>query len=118
MPRKKPTSTKEKKAQQQLARAVKRGDEPPPPKLRPGQTRTPITRHTNAGGPSNAAAVAARKLESAFIRLDADFLERTKNRASEEPLVRPIPAELALVPQELLNAPGEELTCPRRPKVC
>ncbi|KAH7107003.1 P-loop containing nucleoside triphosphate hydrolase protein [Auriculariales sp. MPI-PUGE-AT-0066] len=124
MPRKRPASAKQKKADLQLARAVKRGDEPAPPKLKPGQTRASVqqaeaqraNRVQSRSGPSSAAADSSRKLESAFIKLDVEFLERTKIRASEDPLSRPIPSSILTVPDEIWNTDDDPLSCPRRPK--
>ncbi|KZV83143.1 P-loop containing nucleoside triphosphate hydrolase protein [Exidia glandulosa HHB12029] len=117
MPRRKPQSAKAKKLELQHARAVKRGDEPAPPPLKPGQKRGPVTRRGGAPAPATSASAAAvRKLESAFVRLDNDLLAQAKLRASENALVRPIPRDLALPPPEVLESQGKPLVCPKRPK--
>ena len=98
--RRKPTSTRQKKADQQLKRAIKRGDVPPPEikkstntrrKQRIGPTGRPIS------GPSETNTVqSARKLQSAFVKVSSDFLEETKTLASNLPLLRPIPVSKAI----------------------
>ncbi|RDB29562.1 Guanine nucleotide-binding protein-like 1 [Hypsizygus marmoreus] len=123
-PRRKPTSTRQKKANQQLKRAIKRGDAPPPdpkqktrkPKsLRRGPTGSLIG---SAADPSTVAAIqAARRLQSAFITLPPQFLEQTKLLASTLPLHRPISNDVAVLPDTAWTNPASrELSCPRRPK--
>ncbi|EJD45742.1 P-loop containing nucleoside triphosphate hydrolase protein [Auricularia subglabra TFB-10046 SS5] len=114
MPRRKPVSAKQKKAELQLARAIKRGDEPAPPPLKPGQKRAPAQRPAQRHNPATSAAA---KLESAFIKLDTDFLNTGKLRAAQCALQRPIPPELAAPPAEVLEPSSDRpLTCPKRPK--
>jgi hypothetical protein len=124
MPRRKPISGKQKKEQQQIKRAIKRGDLPSPePAKKPSRKRRPIKIGPNGRivghGNSEAAIIASRKLESAFIKLPPQFLERTKTIASTVPLTRPISHEAALfhdfsVDGRTLNQ--DPLSCPRRPK--
>jgi len=130
MQRRKPASAKQRKAQLQLKRAVKRGDAPPPdPK------KTHHRKHKSArlgptgrllGSPANATAIASsRRLQSSFIKLPPHFLEETKNLASILALPRPI-APLVAALGNLATSTGqftnlndvkhEQLTCPRRPK--
>ncbi|KAF7966429.1 hypothetical protein HWV62_38412 [Athelia sp. TMB] len=131
MPRKKPTSTKQLKAERQLKRAVKRGDAPPPDPLakkpkRPKKGASYRQRLQGTdGGPSQSAQnaiVSSRKLQSAFIKLPPSFLEDTKRLASALPLPRPIPVEAAVLSSGQTGgegadrALGGELTCPKRPK--
>ncbi|KAG6841763.1 hypothetical protein C0991_007092 [Blastosporella zonata] len=121
-PRRKPTSTRQKKADVQLKRAIKRGDVPPPdpqtrktrkPKLRRGPTGTIIG---SASDPANAAAIqAARRLQSAFVTLPPKFLEETKALASQLPLPRPI-QDVTAIYSDTVDSSARELTCPRRPK--
>lgn len=124
-PRKKPTSTRQKKADIQLKRAIKRGDVPPPepkkstrkPKARRGPTGNLIG---SAADPSNAAAIqAARRLQSAFITLPPKFLEETRLLASTLPLPRPLPYDTVVFADASNNATDQgnpSLSCPRRPK--
>jgi hypothetical protein len=119
--RRKPTSTRQKKADQQLRRAIKRGDVPPPElkkstnprrKQRIGPTGRPIS------GPSESAAVqSARKLQSAFVKVSSKFLEETKILASNLPLSRPIPDSKAVF--QLADQSRDDLPIlisPKRPK--
>lgn len=121
-PRRKPTSTRQKKADIQLKRAIKRGDIPPPdPKKntkrkshRVGPTGSVIG---SAANPGNAAAVeSSKKLQSAFIKLPAHFLETTKSLASTVGLPRPIPIEAAISADFAKDTADSALSCPRRPK--
>jgi len=121
-PRRKPTSTRQKKADQQLRRAVKRGDVPPPEtkkvtthrkRRRIGPTGRPI-----ASSSDTAAVEAARKLQSAFVIISQKFLEDTKALASNVPLSRPVPDDKSVF--HLLDRNREDalgaLTSPKRPK--
>lgn len=125
-PRKKPTSTRQKKADIQLKRAIKRGDVPAPdPKAK---TRKPKTHRRgptgnllgSAADPATIASIqAARRLQSAFITLPPKFLEETKHLASTLPLHRPLPDEVTVF-TEIFNDTADpntlQLSCPRRPK--
>ena len=118
MPRRKPTSTRQKKADQQLKRAVKRGDAPPPePKKNPHYRKPKIGPTGNQIGSSDNAAViqSARKLQSAFIKLPPKYLEETKMLASTLPLSRPIPIEKAIFKSFYIGT-DLNLICPKRPK--
>lgn len=123
-PRRKPTSLKQKKADQQLKRAIKRGDAPPPdPKAKPHRKPKPARVGPTGqlvGSSANQAAVeSTKRLQSAFIKLTPEFLEKTKNLASTLALPRPIPVEAAVIPPiSALETedPDEILTCPKRPK--
>src|SRR5580765_5241224 len=94
--RRKPTSARQKKADQQFRRAIKRGDVPPPEvkksantrrKQRIGPTGRPISGPSIAGS----AVQSPRNLQSAFMKVSSKFLEDTKVLASNLPLLRPIP---------------------------
>ncbi|KAG6837674.1 hypothetical protein H0H93_004950 [Arthromyces matolae] len=121
MPRRKPTSTRQKKADTQLKRAIKRGDVAPPepqkktrrPKVRRGPTGSIIG---SASDPTHAAAAqAARRLQSSFLKLSPKFLEETNSLASKLPLCRPIQnTKTVYSPGPMLSE--NKLTCPRRPK--
>ncbi|KAF8634956.1 hypothetical protein AX15_000682 [Amanita polypyramis BW_CC] len=112
--RRKPTSTRQKKAEQKLRRAVKRGDAPPPepkhvPRSKPGGLRGQTTKIRSSQIDS------VKRLQSAFIKLPPKFLEETKFIASTVPLPRPIPSDKALY--NINNRQDlPRLTCPRRPK--
>ena len=115
--RRKPTSTRQKKADQQLKRAIKRGDVPQPePKKNPRHRKSKIGQ---TGNSDNAALVeSARKLQSTFIKLPPKYLEETKLLASTLPLSRPIPIEKAIFKSSHIKADFQTdvLTCPKRPK--
>ncbi|KAG6814126.1 hypothetical protein H0H92_002121 [Tricholoma furcatifolium] len=125
MPRRKPTSTRQKKADIQLKRAIKRGDAPPPdpqakprkPKFRRGPTGAPLGSATD---PAHAASIhAARKLQSAFVKLPPNFLEETKALATKLPLHRPLLDTAAIYAQtsrNTLDSKVPSVSCPRRPK--
>lgn len=127
MPRKKPASAKQRKVQLQEKRAVKRGDLPPPEPSRPRPKRPQQgRRNPDARDPGQVDKVqAARKLQSAFLKPSASFLDITKHLAGSVLLPRPIP-ESARYPSaffpsssashNLENISSEELTCPKRPK--
>ena len=115
-PRRKPTSTRQKKADQQLKRAIRRGDVPQPePKKNPHHRKSRIGQ---TGNSDNASLVeSAKKLQSTFIKLPPKYLEETKLLASTLPLFRPIPNEKTTfksfhIEDDLQSA---VLTCPKRP---
>lgn len=121
MPRRKPTSTRQKKADQQLKRAIKRGDVPPPePKENPHHRKPKKGPTGNQIGSSDNATVieSARKLQSAFIKLPPKYLEETKLLASTLALCRPIPIEKAIFKSFYITSDLQTavLTCPKRPK--
>lgn len=109
MPRKKPTSTRQKKDDQKLKRAVKRGDVSPPP---PSRRKKPQKRNA----PSSTLAESTRKLQSSFVKPSRKFLEDTKALASTVPLSRPIPIGAAILTEISADHDSDPLTCPRRPK--
>lgn len=129
MPRKKPTSTNQLKAERQLKKAIKRGDAPPPDPLAK-KSKRPRKGHSNRvaavpGVPgaslnSQNAIETSRKLQSTFIRLPPRFLENTKMLANTLILPRPIPQEAALLNNSKTggdnNGLVSQLTCPKRPK--
>ena len=112
--RRKPTSTRQKKADQQLKRAIKRGDVPhPEPKKNPRHRKSKI------GNSDNAVLVeSARKLQSTFIKLPPKYLEETALLASTLPLFRPIPIEKATFKSFHIEVDLQTavLSCPKRPK--
>ncbi|KAF8899038.1 hypothetical protein BD779DRAFT_1666780 [Infundibulicybe gibba] len=109
-PRRKPASSRKKKAEVQLKRAVKRGDVPPPEQKKHSQKtkRGPTGRHI---GPAPVVE-SARRLQSAFITLPPAFLEQTKAIASNVLLPRPVPNEAPI----FVDPPPGQLSCPKRPK--
>lgn len=113
MPRKKPFSAKQRKAQLQDRRALKRGEiDSLPIKTKPAR-RTPNKPPTSgAGEPSS------RRLQSRFITVSPGYLAKTRDLAHSVTLPRPIPAKHAEFPIEILTERDREgrLTCPARPK--
>jgi hypothetical protein len=117
--RRKPTSARQKKADIQLKRAIKRGDVPPPESNKhqhPKARRRGPTGQIIGSSTSDHAIQAARKLQSAFITLPPDFLQETKFLASTLPLPRPIHSEAAAFVDPVDSNDEAALTCPRRPK--
>ena len=119
--RRKPTSTRQKKADTQLKRAIKRGDVPAPEPKKPGHRPKGSTRRGPTGNLIGSAPSiqAARRLQSAFIKLPAAFLEETNLLAWKLPLPRPLPAEATVYSDAQDNSMvpnNTELSCPRRPK--
>lgn len=122
MPRRKIVSTRQKKADQQLKRAIKRGDAPAPDPKKPTQKRkrrVGPTGHIVGTTLDNEAQIeSARKLQSAFIKLPPRFLEETKSLASNLILPRPIEDGNAIYHN--FDDDGDPniapLSCPNRPK--
>lgn len=115
MPRRKPISAKQRKAELQHNRAVKRGEALPNPK--PQLDRRPTHSANSSRQPKSADA--SRKLQSTYIKLSREFLETAKQVAGSTLLFRPIPAERCIVPQDLINLPwegGSKLSILKRPK--
>ena len=123
-------SGKQRKAQLQLKRAIKRGDVPEnlPSKssvLSPGRRkkyrRDPAPGHTlQARQISEQASKTARKLQSAFVKLDGEFLDQTRRLATTLPVVRPIPQDTNVLNADWVKpSAGDvaiELSIPKRPK--
>lgn len=134
MPRRKPASAKQRKAELQLKRAVKRGDVPPPDPKKPNHHRKsrsvrigPTGQILGSAGNAATAAIvkSARRLQSSFIKLPPRFLEETRALASTLALPRPIPLEAAIFTDHTISrgkAGGVsdrktvQLSCPKRPK--
>ena len=113
--RRKPTSTRQKKAEQKLRRAIKRGDASPltsKPVSRPGRSHST----TEAAKNRSAQIDSVRRLQSAFINMPPNFLEKTKLIASTVSLVRPIANAKVLYNGSIVPQDLPRLTCPRRPK--
>ncbi|KIJ66294.1 hypothetical protein HYDPIDRAFT_109291, partial [Hydnomerulius pinastri MD-312] len=128
-------SGKQRKAQLQLKRAIKRGDAPKPEPLPASKRhrklrRSPKPGHTlEARQAAEQSAHAARKLQSAFVKLDKGFLEETRRLAGAVVLRRPINGRKVRVLREewmrpvptgpaALGEGGElgQLSIPKRPK--
>ncbi|KAH8099372.1 P-loop containing nucleoside triphosphate hydrolase protein [Cristinia sonorae] len=136
MQRKKPFSAKQRKAQLQQKRAIKRGDiDPPPPQDRHKKSRRAAVPIADGSSSREAVAESTRRLQSHFVKLPQKFLEDTKQLAAILHLPRPIPADAALLHIDaaaiasasqdlaLQRSDSEEsqnqaakLTCPKRPK--
>ncbi|KAK0208758.1 P-loop containing nucleoside triphosphate hydrolase protein [Desarmillaria ectypa] len=114
MPRRKPTSTRQKKQEQQLKRAIKRGDVKPDSLSKPTRTN----RKKSHLGRSLPPPETSRKLQSAFVKLPPEFLEQAKSLASSLVLPRPILTSSAILSLQEYRfpAPLDTLTCPKRPK--
>ncbi|KAM6498736.1 GTPase [Amanita muscaria] len=115
--RRKPISTRQKKAEQKLKRAIKRGDVPPPdPKPVTRTTRGPLRTQADRSRATQVDSV--RRLQSAFIKLPPKFLEETKSIASTVSLLRPVQNATAVydVQTEIDEGNLAPLLCPRRPK--
>ena len=123
MPRKVAFSNKQRKAQLQEKRAIKRGDvsPPPPAKRNPKQKRRHLASRSAAAGTVDAQVVASsRKLQSAFIKLSPAYLEKSRLIAAKQPLPRPLPPSVATFSPDELDQSNEgdarKLSCPKRPK--
>ncbi|KAJ3539165.1 hypothetical protein NM688_g6405 [Phlebia brevispora] len=127
MPRRKPSSSKQKKAQLQQKRAIKRGDiSPPPPSSKPDHRhRKGKQAGTDQSVRAAAAADSSRRLQSSFVKLPKDFLDNTRRLAADLPLARPIRSDVAIwkdvVPSQDAETSADRsntalLACPRRPK--
>ncbi|KAG1828094.1 P-loop containing nucleoside triphosphate hydrolase protein [Suillus variegatus] len=116
-------SGKQRKAELQLKRAVKRGDVAPPEAQprRKNFRRPPKLGHSlDARLLADDASRAARKLQSQFVKIDPVFLETTKHLAATLPLTRPISADVCLLgvdhAQFGTDPVNDQLNVPRRPK--
>ncbi|KAI0652064.1 hypothetical protein C8Q79DRAFT_922634 [Trametes meyenii] len=117
-------SHKKRREQMMLKRAVKRGDVPAPPPSRPDR-RVRKPRNARNDDPSaDIQAEAARRLQSAFIKLPPQFVKDTEILSATLSLTRPIPLEAAILADIDSNpsaAGGPSsleggLSCPQRPK--
>jgi hypothetical protein len=128
MPRRKPISGKQHKAELQLKRAVKRGDvqAPDPLAKKPSRRKPRPARIGPTGRPLGIPSASthnniesAKRLQSAFIKLPPKFLEETKSLAATLTLPRPIPTESAILEEkrsDVSEVQLKALTCPKRPK--
>ncbi|KAI0068111.1 P-loop containing nucleoside triphosphate hydrolase protein [Artomyces pyxidatus] len=125
MARKKPASAKQRKAQLQLKRAVKRGDVEPEQLPQPKSRRHLHSRSaaTTEGASSAIAAASARRLQSAFVKLSPALLERSKVLAARVHLTRPVPSAAAVwsvhsgrIDEGIEGEMRASMSCMRRPK--
>ncbi|KDQ63256.1 hypothetical protein JAAARDRAFT_188849 [Jaapia argillacea MUCL 33604] len=124
MPRRKPASAKQHKAELQLKRAIKRGDAPAPeptkrPHRKPRRGPTGSTIGPDRSQSDLRAIESAKRLRSSFIKLSPQFLAETKVLAANVVLERPVPPEAAIFPDFRADDGGlkeDQLTCMRRPK--
>ncbi|KAL5519146.1 hypothetical protein ACEPAH_829 [Sanghuangporus vaninii] len=119
MPRRKPVSGKQRKAELQVKRAIKRGD--PPETVT--SSRGPSTDrgrggiHRRGNRPVRANIDTSRRLESSFVKFSPELLEEAKRKASSLIIKRPIAAEKSLFPISTDNDnEARKLIVPRRPK--
>ncbi|KAF8573562.1 P-loop containing nucleoside triphosphate hydrolase protein [Ramaria rubella] len=122
MPRRKPASSKQRKAELQLKRAIKRGDvsaptpQPKPPRSKKIQRDTPNGMpRIKIGDPSS------KRLQSAFLKVEPEFLEESKFIAATDPLPRPLSPKVAILDGDEIGLYTDKdveglLTCPKRPK--
>lgn len=134
MARKKPNSGKQRKEALQEKRAIKRGDiEKPPPshagpnrrRGRGGRAQAQLRDRIRSDDPNvsvaaqNAAAKieASRKLQSAFRKVSPEFLALWREKASNEPVQRPIDDKKKYFDIGVVHQQGsDDLTTPKRPK--
>ncbi|TFY70544.1 hypothetical protein EVG20_g2451 [Dentipellis fragilis] len=116
MPRRKPASNKQRKAELQLKRARKRADAQP--------DGAQLSSHHSKPSPSaQPAVVSARRLQSAFLKLSPDLLEQSKVLSARLPLPRPLLSHVAIWPvnSDRIDAEKEDemrtqMSCMKRPK--
>ncbi|THH28938.1 hypothetical protein EUX98_g5260 [Antrodiella citrinella] len=113
--RKRPYSAKKRRAQLLEKRAIKRGDISPPQPVKADKHKV----WAGHAAPSDSQArEAARRLQSAFVKLDKRFLQDSMEMAAVLHLERPVPDEVAILRAEpLVEAQlTRKLTCPARPE--
>jgi hypothetical protein len=124
MPGRKPTSTKQRKAELQLKRAIKRGDAPPEAatnstnRRRRGRGRGGNS--SNSQQPRDPNVEASRRLESSFVKFSPTFLEEAKRKASSLIIPRPIPCANLIFPSQSIrpktSTDAPHLSVLKRPK--
>jgi hypothetical protein len=126
MRRKVPSSTKQKRQKLQAARHEARAGHDPsleaqPPPHSPAKSTQPRARGPKPARlltPEEAARRQARQkassLESRFLKLPKDLVQRLRLAASELPLTRPVDTSLSVWPVQEDVSLG--LSCPKRPK--
>lgn len=134
MGRRQPISNKQRKAQLQEKRAIKRGDiDPPPDKDKPprrnnrggGRSQNALRLASRSDDPTiaatsrNAAAKIenSRKLQSAFRKLTPEFIAAWREKAAGDVLIRPVPEHAIRIPRSLVEREeARDLSTPKRPK--
>ncbi|KAF8711714.1 P-loop containing nucleoside triphosphate hydrolase protein, partial [Rhizoctonia solani] len=114
-----PFSAKQRKAQLQEKRAIKRGDLPGPvvdTNIKRTKKKAGGRRPATDSDAAVATANRARMLISSFLKPSPQFLEASKKAASTEILLRPIPESSAILSPGICEVSDQGLTCPRRPK--
>ncbi|QRW24653.1 50S ribosome-binding GTPase [Rhizoctonia solani] len=113
MPRRKPFSAKQRKAQLQEKRAIKRGDLPGPivdTNIKRTKKKAGGRRPATDSDAAVATANRARMLISSFLKPSPQFLEASKKAASTEILVRPIPESSAILSPGICEVSDQGLT--------
>lgn len=110
------SSGKKRRAQLQTKRATKRGESPPPSAVRNGSTSIRYAYQKGHVKKSGDAEGDSRKLQSRFIALTPEYLERTRNLAHSTVLQRPLPGASAIFPAETILCDEGRLSVPARPK--
>lgn len=103
MPRRKPISTRQKKEAIKLKRAIKRGE------IQKDDVK-PRDRHRE-----KRPADPSRKLQSAFVQLPKEFLDKSRQLCSSLALQRPIQNNVAVFDTSLCDNHADFI-CPQRPK--
>lgn len=109
MHRRKPNSAKQRKAELQIKRAVKRGDLPPEAAAK---KNPPTSKRGRGGGrlhvrQTDINADASRRLESSFVKFSPSFLEEAKLKAASIKLSRPIHRDKCVYPLQTVNVIGD-----------
>jgi len=110
------SSGKKRRAQLQTKRAKKRGESPPPSAVKNGSTSIRYAFQKGHAKKSGDTAGDTRKLQSRFIALTPEYLDRTRNLAHSTVLQRPLPGSSAVFPTDTLLRDEGRLSVPSRPK--
>jgi hypothetical protein len=119
MPRRKPQSGKQHKAELKLKRAVKRGEVPAPEHKNIPHRKSKVARsRQHEGGTPPITADSSRRLQSSFKKMPAEFLQKARQLASELHLPRPISSDAAVFREAdyEVDATYGRVSCPKRPK--
>jgi hypothetical protein len=112
MQRKKPTATTKHREALLRKRAIKRGDIVPDEKPKK-KRRNKYTGSSKSALNPQPTGISTRKLQSSFVKLSPEFLEKCKLLAASLHLPRPVPLENAIFSEN--SADGPQLSCIRRP---
>lgn len=116
MPRRQFVSAKQKKAELQLKRAIKRAEVSP---SNLSENQAPAKqRQVGSTSKKTPAERKSQGLESSFPKVDPGFLEATRSLASVTPLPRPLPVNATTLAKSdiVYGSDGNSLFCPKRPK--